>query len=117
MSSVSDLASRSGMTSGRAAAHRPWAKTQTDTPDSSDPAVPSPAVIQLRLTNPKLRRLLDPADPCQAVLKSFFVRATTGQFVVDGHEELMARMSHGFSEPGPAAAGQTRGGLLGDKAR
>ena len=27
--------------------------------------------VQLRLTDPKLRRLLDPADPCQSVLKSF----------------------------------------------
>ena len=73
--------------------------------------------VQLRLTDPKLRRLLDPADPCRSVLKSCFIRARTGQFVVDSQEELMARMSHGFSEPGPAAAGQMRGGLLGDKAR
>src|SRR5262249_23413284 len=34
------------MTSGRAAAHSPWAKTRSDTPDSSDPAVQSLAVIK-----------------------------------------------------------------------
>ena len=46
--------------------------------------------VQLRLTDPKLRRLLDPADPCQSVLKSFFIRATTGQFELDSQEKLMA---------------------------
>jgi hypothetical protein len=60
MSSVSNPASRSGMTSGRVAARCPRAKTRTDTPDSSDPAVPSRAVIQ-RVTNcggsaPAMRR-------------------------------------------------------------
>ena len=34
--------------------------------------------IRLRLRDPRLRRLLEPADLCQSVLKSFFVRATSG---------------------------------------
>jgi RNA polymerase sigma factor (sigma-70 family) len=46
--------------------------------------------VQLRLTDPKLRRLLDPADLCQSVLKSFFIRATTGQFELDSQEKLVA---------------------------
>jgi RNA polymerase sigma-70 factor (ECF subfamily) len=46
--------------------------------------------VQLRLTDPKLRRLFDPADLCQSVLKSFFIRATTGQFALDSPEKLLA---------------------------
>ncbi len=46
--------------------------------------------VQLRLTDPKLRRLLDPADLCQSVLKSFFIRAATGQFELDSQEKLVA---------------------------
>jgi RNA polymerase sigma-70 factor (ECF subfamily) len=46
--------------------------------------------VQLRLTDPKLRRLLDPADLCQSVLKSFFIRATAGQFELESQEKLLA---------------------------
>jgi RNA polymerase sigma factor (sigma-70 family) len=46
--------------------------------------------VQFRLTDPKLRRLLDPADLCQSVLKSFFIRAATGQFELDSQEKLVA---------------------------
>jgi RNA polymerase sigma-70 factor (ECF subfamily) len=46
--------------------------------------------VHLRLTDPKLRRLLDPADLCQSVLKSFFIRAAAGQFELDSQEKLMA---------------------------
>jgi RNA polymerase sigma-70 factor (ECF subfamily) len=46
--------------------------------------------VQLRLTDPKLRRLLDPADLCQSVLKSFFIRAAAGQFELDSQEKLTA---------------------------
>jgi RNA polymerase sigma-70 factor (ECF subfamily) len=46
--------------------------------------------VQLRLTDPKLRRLLDPADLCQSVLKSFFIRAAAGQFELDSQEKLLA---------------------------
>ena len=44
--------------------------------------------IKLRLNDPKLRRLLEPADVCQSVLKSFFLRAATGQFALESHENL-----------------------------
>ncbi len=46
--------------------------------------------VQFRLTDPRLRRLLDPADLCQSVLKSFFIRATTGQFELDNQAKLLA---------------------------
>jgi RNA polymerase sigma-70 factor (ECF subfamily) len=46
--------------------------------------------VQLRLTDPKLRRLLDPADLCQSVLKSFFIRAAGGQFELDSQAKLLA---------------------------
>jgi RNA polymerase sigma-70 factor (ECF subfamily) len=46
--------------------------------------------IRLRMRDPKLRRLLEPADLCQSVLKSFFVRAASGQYDLDGPEKLMA---------------------------
>jgi RNA polymerase sigma factor (sigma-70 family) len=46
--------------------------------------------VRFRMTDPKLRRLLDPADLCQSVLKSFFVRAAAGQFELDSQEKLMA---------------------------
>jgi RNA polymerase sigma-70 factor (ECF subfamily) len=46
--------------------------------------------IRLRLMDRKLRQLLDPADLCQSVLKSFFIRATTGQFELDSPEKLLA---------------------------
>jgi RNA polymerase sigma-70 factor (ECF subfamily) len=46
--------------------------------------------IGLRLTDPKLRRLLEPDDFCQSVLKSFFVRAASGQYDLDSPAELLA---------------------------
>jgi RNA polymerase sigma-70 factor (ECF subfamily) len=46
--------------------------------------------IRVRLTHPGLRRLLEPADLCQSVLKSFFVRATLGQYELDSPKKLMA---------------------------
>jgi RNA polymerase sigma factor (sigma-70 family) len=46
--------------------------------------------IRLRLGDPRLRRLLEPADLCQSVLKSFFVRATLGQYELDSPEKLLA---------------------------
>jgi RNA polymerase sigma factor (sigma-70 family) len=44
--------------------------------------------IKLRMADPKLRRLLDPADICQSVLGSFFARAALGQFDLDGPDQL-----------------------------
>jgi RNA polymerase sigma-70 factor (ECF subfamily) len=46
--------------------------------------------IRLRLKDPKLRRLLEPADLCQSVLKSFFLRAAVGQYDLDSPEKLLA---------------------------
>lgn len=46
--------------------------------------------IRLRLLDPKLRRLLDPADISQSVLGSFFIRAATGQYELDSPAKLMA---------------------------
>jgi RNA polymerase sigma-70 factor (ECF subfamily) len=46
--------------------------------------------IRLRLRDPRLRRLLEPADLCQSVLKSFFVRAAVGQFDLESPEKLLA---------------------------
>jgi RNA polymerase sigma-70 factor (ECF subfamily) len=46
--------------------------------------------IRIRLRAPRLRRLLEPADLCQSVLKSFFVRAALGQYDLDSPEKLLA---------------------------
>jgi RNA polymerase sigma-70 factor (ECF subfamily) len=46
--------------------------------------------IRLRLRDPKLRRLLEPDDLCQSVLKSFFVRAASGQYDLDTPAKLLA---------------------------
>jgi DNA-directed RNA polymerase specialized sigma24 family protein len=46
--------------------------------------------VRLRLRDPRLRRLLEPADLCQSVLKSFFVRAAVGQFDLDSPQKLLA---------------------------
>jgi DNA-directed RNA polymerase specialized sigma24 family protein len=46
--------------------------------------------IRLRLRDPKLRRLLEPDDLCQSVLKSFFVRAASGQYDLDSPAKLLA---------------------------
>jgi RNA polymerase sigma-70 factor (ECF subfamily) len=45
--------------------------------------------IQLRMGDPRLRRLVDPADVCQSVLGSFFARAASGQFDVEEPGQLM----------------------------
>jgi len=46
--------------------------------------------IRLRLRDPTLRRLLEPDDLCQSVLKSFFVRAASGQYDLDSPTKLLA---------------------------
>jgi RNA polymerase sigma factor (sigma-70 family) len=42
-----------------------------------------------RLTDARLRRLLDSMDICQSVLGNFFVRATAGEFELDKPEQLL----------------------------
>jgi RNA polymerase sigma-70 factor (ECF subfamily) len=44
--------------------------------------------IRLRLRDPRLRRLFDETDVCQSVMASFFVRATAGEYDLDGPEQL-----------------------------
>jgi RNA polymerase sigma-70 factor (ECF subfamily) len=44
--------------------------------------------VRLRL-DPRLRRVYDSLDLCQAVLGSFFVRAASGQFDLDTPEQLL----------------------------
>jgi RNA polymerase sigma factor (sigma-70 family) len=46
--------------------------------------------IRFRLTDPKLRRVVDTVDICQSVLGNFFARAALGQFDVDRPEQLVA---------------------------
>src|SRR5262245_9863811 len=36
--------------------------------------------VHVRLTDPRLRRVLDSLDVCQSVLAAFFVRAAAGQY-------------------------------------
>jgi RNA polymerase sigma-70 factor (ECF subfamily) len=46
--------------------------------------------IRIRLTDPKLKRLLESVDICQSVLASFFVRAAAGQFDLETPAQLVA---------------------------
>jgi RNA polymerase sigma-70 factor (ECF subfamily) len=46
--------------------------------------------VRLRMGDPRLRQLLEPADICQSVLGSFFVRVASGQFDLDGPNQLLA---------------------------
>ncbi len=43
----------------------------------------------LRLRNPRLRRVFDSMDICQAVLASFFVRAAVGEFDLEEPRQLV----------------------------
>ena len=45
--------------------------------------------VRLRLRDPRLRRLIDEADVCQSVLKSFFLRVQLGQYDVVDPRDLM----------------------------
>lgn len=45
--------------------------------------------IRLRMRDPRLRRLLEPADISQSVLRSFFARAGAGQFEVHSPQQLL----------------------------
>lgn len=46
--------------------------------------------IRVRMTDARLRRLVDSVDICQSVLTNFFVRAAAGQFDVDSPSQLVA---------------------------
>jgi DNA-directed RNA polymerase specialized sigma24 family protein len=45
--------------------------------------------VQMRMRDPRLRRLVDDADICQSVMLSFFVRARLGEYDVADPRELM----------------------------
>jgi RNA polymerase sigma factor (sigma-70 family) len=45
--------------------------------------------VRARLRDASLRRLLDSADICQSVVKSFFVRAALGRFELGGPDDLL----------------------------
>jgi RNA polymerase sigma-70 factor (ECF subfamily) len=46
-------------------------------------------VIRFRLTDARLGAVLDSADICQSVLASFFARAASGQFDLNGPDDLV----------------------------
>jgi RNA polymerase sigma-70 factor (ECF subfamily) len=45
--------------------------------------------VRCRLSDPRLRRVFDSMDVCQAVLGSFFIRAAAGQYELDKPEQLL----------------------------
>lgn len=45
--------------------------------------------VRIRLTDPRLGRVLDSMDICQSVLASFFVRAALGQYELNTPDELL----------------------------
>lgn len=45
--------------------------------------------IRVRLTDARLRRLVDSIDICQSVLAGFFVRTVAGQYDIQSPEELL----------------------------
>jgi RNA polymerase sigma-70 factor (ECF subfamily) len=45
--------------------------------------------VRVKLTDPRLRRVLDSLDVCQSVLGNFFVRAAAGQFELDSPRQLL----------------------------
>jgi RNA polymerase sigma-70 factor (ECF subfamily) len=45
--------------------------------------------IRLRLTDTRLRRVLDSMDICQSVMANFFVRAAAGQFDLERPDQLL----------------------------
>jgi RNA polymerase sigma factor (sigma-70 family) len=52
---------------------------------------------RLRLTDPRLHRLIDSADVCQSVLRSFFARAAAGQYELSRPRDLanlLVTMAH-----------------------
>ncbi len=50
-------------------------------------------LIRMKLTDPRLTRLLDSVDVCQSVLANFFVRMAAGQFDLNTPEQLLKLLS------------------------
>src|SRR5437867_3096085 len=49
--------------------------------------------VRVRLTDGRLRRVMDSMDICQSVLANFFVRAAAGQFELEKPEQLLALLT------------------------
>lgn len=49
--------------------------------------------IRVRLTDPRLRRVVDSMDVCQSVLGRFFVRASLGALDIDRPEDLLGLLA------------------------
>jgi RNA polymerase sigma factor (sigma-70 family) len=45
--------------------------------------------VRVRLTDSRLRRLVDSVDICQSILAQFFVRAASGQFELERADQLL----------------------------
>jgi RNA polymerase sigma-70 factor (ECF subfamily) len=45
--------------------------------------------IRVRLTDPRLRRVVDTEDICQSILAAFFIRARVGEFDLNQPEQLL----------------------------
>jgi len=45
--------------------------------------------VHLRMTDPRLRRLLDSMDICQSVMASFFIRLWAGQYQIEHPTQLL----------------------------
>src|SRR5262249_24167523 len=45
--------------------------------------------VRIRLSDPRLRRVLDSTDICQSVFGSFFARAALGQYDLDDPAQLL----------------------------
>lgn len=46
-------------------------------------------IVRVRLTDSRLRRLVDSVDICQSVLANFFIRSATGQYDLETPEDLL----------------------------
>jgi DNA-directed RNA polymerase specialized sigma24 family protein len=49
--------------------------------------------VRTRLTDPRLRRLLDSMDICQSVFGNFFARAASGEFELNRPEQLVGLLT------------------------
>jgi RNA polymerase sigma factor (sigma-70 family) len=49
--------------------------------------------VRVRLTDARLRRVMDSMDICQSVLANFFVRAAAGQFDLEKPEQLLGLLT------------------------
>src|SRR4051812_38850289 len=71
--------------------------------------------VRFRLADARLGSLLDSMDICQSVLKSFFVRAASGQYDLETPEKVMALLAamarNKLASQARRQGAQRRGGL------